>query len=54
MMYRSYSDRKVSTYVALLIITVIGSIATLGIVHTINAIEPIMVYQSGLGAELLK
>lgn len=54
MRYQSYSDRRVSTYAALLIVTIVGAIATLSIVHLINSIQPMELYQSGLGAELLK
>jgi hypothetical protein len=39
MNYRDGFDRKISTYGALLTITIIGSIATLFIVHTINNID---------------
>lgn len=39
MRYRSFSDRRISAYGAVLIITLIGGIATLSIVHLINSID---------------
>ncbi len=39
MRYRSFSDRKVSVYGALLLITIIGATATLLILHRIANID---------------
>jgi len=39
MRYRSFEDRKVSTYVALLVITIIGAGATFVIMHAISVVK---------------
>lgn len=39
MNYRDVLDRKISAYIAVLIITVIGSLCTLSIVHVVGSIN---------------
>ena len=39
MNYRSFADRKVSAYIAIILITIIGSAATLSILHAIKTVD---------------